>query len=438
MGARKMAYRSWLSAVLISLVGLSLGCNELASTWLGTPPIPTPTAPSQGPIPSPSPSPTVPPPIVSATPMTLTVWTAVEFAPTGEALARQLEEFEAISLKVHVAIQPKGMEGKGGLVNLMTAAAPVAPSVLPDVAIVNSAQAAALAQQGLIHPWQDLLPPNLEEDLFPLARRLGYYEEQRMGVSVALDLQHLAYNLNEVPTPPLLWRDVLTGKALYLFPAMGKGDTLDTFLIQYLGAGGRLFDEEGSPLLEGEPLAAALARYQGAEIVRVVPSEALQLDSLAACWPLYLSGRVGMVHVWTSRYLAEQSKLQHTSFAPIPTVGETRITVGRGWLMVLVAKDPVRQEKAARFLSWWLAPQYNAALCRATGWLPPGHAAFAQWQGDDRYYRFLQGQLEVALPQPILSPPWAEALSGAIGQVLRGEVTAQEAAAQVMAVVSLH
>jgi len=368
--------------------------------------------------------------------MTLAVWIAAEFAPTGQALARQLEEFEATSLKVRVAIQPKGMEGKGGLVNLLTAAAPVAPSVLPDVAIVNAAQATALAQRGLIHPWQDLLPPNLEEDLFPLTQQLGYYEGQRVGVPLALDVQHLAYNLDEVRAPPFLWRDVLTGKALYLFPAMGKGEALGTFLMQYLGAGGRLFDEEGSPLLEEEPLTAALARYQGAEIGGVIPPEALQLDSLAACWPLYLSARVGMVHVWASHYLAERPKLQRTSFAPIPTVGETRVTVGRGWLMVLVTEDPVRQERAARLLSWWLTPQHNAALCRATGWVPPGHAAFAQWQGDDRYYRFVQGQLEVALPQPTLPPPWAGALSGVIGQVLRGEVTAQEAASQVMAVVS--
>ena len=436
MRARKMAYRSCLRGILLLLLGLSVGCSELASTWLGTPPPPTPTVPSPGP--TPSPSPTSPPPITAATQMTLTVWTAAEFAPMGEALARQLEEFEATSLKVRVAVQPKGMEGKGGLVNLLTTAAPVAPLVLPDVAIVNTAQATALAQRRLIRPWQDLLPPNLEEDLFPLARQLGYYEGQRIGVPLALDVQHLAYNLNEVPTPPLLWRDVLTGKALYLFPAMGKGEALDTFLIQYLGAGGRLSDEEGSPLLEQEPLTAALARYQGAEIAGVIPPQALQLDSLAACWPLYLSGQVGMVHVWASHYLAEQPKLQHTSLAPIPTVGETMVTIGRGWLMVLVTEDPMRQERAARLLSWWLTPQHNAALCQATGWLPPGHAAFAQWQGDDRYYRFVQGQLEVALPQPALPPPWVEALNGAIGRVLRGEMTAQEAAAQIMEVANPH
>lgn len=432
MRPQKIAHRSCLSALLILLLG-RLGCSELASTWLGTPPPPTPTVLS---VSTPFPSPTSPSLIMGVTPMTLTVWTTAEFASTGEALARQLEEFEMAFPKVGVAIQPKGMEGKGGLVNLLTTAAPVAPSVLPDVAIVNTAQAKALAQQGLIHPWQDLLPPNLAEDLFPLAQQIGYYKGQSVGVPLALDVQHLAYNLDEVPTPPLLWRDVLTGKALYLFPAMGKGEALGTFLTHYLGAGGRLYDEEGSPLLEEAPLTAALARYQRAEIDGVIPPEALQLDSLAACWPLYLSRQVGMVHVWASHYLAERPKLQRTSFAPIPTVGEMRVTVGRGWLMVLVTEDPVRQERAARLLSWWLTPQHNAALCRATGWLPPGHAAFVQWQGDDRYYRFLQGRLEVALPQPTLPPLWAEALSGAIGQVLRGEATAQEAASQVMAVVT--
>jgi hypothetical protein len=108
------------------------------------------------------------------------------------------------------------------MVNLLAAAVPVAPSVLPDVAIVSAAQVKELAQRGLIQPWQELLPPNLQEDLFPLAQQLGHFEEQRMGITLALDVQHLVYDVSEVSTPPLLWRDILIGHALYLFPAMGK------------------------------------------------------------------------------------------------------------------------------------------------------------------------------------------------------------------------
>lgn len=433
MGERKIAFRSWLGALLILLLGLSPGCSELSSAWLKVLPSPSPTVPS--PSPSPAPSPTSPPSIAAAIQITLTVWVTAEFAPSSEVLAQQLEEFGAAYPKVRVAIQRKGAEGKGGLVDLMTTAAPVAPSVLPDVAIVNAAQAKALARQGLVHTWGSLLPPNLEEDLFPLAQQLGYLGGKRIGVPLALDVQHLAYNSDKVSTPPFLWRDVLTSKALYLFPAAGEGEALDAFLIQYIGAGGKLADEGGSPLLEKEALAATLKRYQEAEGAGVIPAAALQLDSLAACWPLYLSGQADMVHVWASKYLAERPKLQHTSFAPIPAAGQTRVTLGRGWLMVLVAEDSVRQEGAARLLGWWLTPQHNATLCRALTWLPPSRSSFALWQGDDRYYRFLQGRLEVALPQPTLPPLWAEALSRAIGQVLRGELTAQEAAKQVRAVV---
>jgi ABC-type glycerol-3-phosphate transport system substrate-binding protein len=133
----------------------------------------------------------------------------------------------------------------------------------------------------------------------------------------------------------------------------------------------------------------------------------------------------------------EQSTLQQTSFAPMPIgAGDTAITLGRGWLMVLVTEDPIRQVSAARLLTWWLTPQQNAALSQAMNWLPPGRAAFAQWQRDGRYYPFVQAQLESAQPQPALPPTRAEALSAAIGQVLRGDQTAQEAAAQVMAKVS--
>ena len=366
----------------------------------------------------------------------MTIWAAEEFTPAQEVLSLQLEDFEATSLNVRVAIQLKSMEGKSGLVNLLATSALVAPSVLPDVAIVTTAQAEKLAQLGLIRPWNNLLPPTFDEDLFPLSQRLGHYEGQRMGISVALDVQHVAYDVDRALTPPSSWQNILAGTEFYLFPAMGKEDAIDTLLVQYVLSGGQLSDGRSALPLEREPLTATLAVYQGLAISGVLPPEALQLDSLAACWPLYLSGRVGMVHVWSSRYLAEGSKIQSTSFAPIPSADESTATIGRGWLMVLVTEDPGRQERAARLLSWWMSPQQNAAMCRATGWLPPGRKAFAAWRDDSRYHPFIEEHLEVALPRPALPPAWTEALSESIDQVLRGQATAQQAAAQVMSVVS--
>lgn len=435
MGPQEMVGRVRLSSILTLLLLLSLGCTELASMGFGTPVAPASPVPSPSPATSPSPQP--PTSVAATTHMTLTVWTSAEFAPAGETLALQPVELEETQGKVHVAIERKGAQGKGGLVSLLSAAVSVAPSVVPDIAVVSATEAQALAQRGLIQAWQQYLPPNLEEDLFPLAQPLGYYEGQRFGVPLALDVQHLAYDPSEVRTPPGTWRDVLTGQALYLFPAMGTGEALDALLIQYLGVGGRLTDEEGAPLLEEEPLAAALARYQGAQIARVIPPEALELDSLAACWPLYLTGQVGIVNVWASLYLRQPPGERLVSFSPMPISGRGEaITLGRGWLVVLVTEDPIRQEGAARLLTWWSTPQHNAALCDALSWLPPSRAAFSQWRGDAPYYPFLQTQIEGALPQPALSPTWAEALTTAVQQVLRSGQTAQEAAAQVMAVVN--
>ena len=111
MGPRKMTARSWLGGVLVLLLGLSVGCSELAATWPKTPSPRTPTV--RPPVLTPSPSPTFPPPISVATQMTITVWTAAEFAPTGEDLARELEEFEATSLMVSVSFGPRGWRARG-------------------------------------------------------------------------------------------------------------------------------------------------------------------------------------------------------------------------------------------------------------------------------------------------------------------------------------
>jgi ABC-type glycerol-3-phosphate transport system substrate-binding protein len=431
MGMRQMAYRASVCGVLCLLCGLSLGCSNVASVLLRLTPGPYPTATGAPPAVTPAPSPPSPTPLSVASPLSLTVWVAEEFSPRMEPLAAQVREFELMPPVVQVVLRPKRMEGPGGLVNLLTTAAPVAPSALPDVAIVSASQVKALAQQGLLYSWDQFLPVNSEEDSFPLAQRLGYHDAQRMGMPLALDVQHVIYNTSDVLMRPASWRDIMNGRAHYLFPAAGKGDALDTFLIQYAMAGGELepMDDEGILVLQERPLATALARYQGIRMARVVAPEALQVESVTACWPLYLSNQVGIAQVWASDYLAQRSELQHTDFVPIPSSSETRITVGRGWLMVLVTKDPSRQESAARLLDWWRASEHNTALCDTTGWLPPTRTSFAQWQHDDAYCGFLQEQLEVARPQLDLPSPLASALSDAIGEVLQGEATAQEAAA---------
>jgi len=435
LGIRQAACRLGLCSVVIAFLGLSWGCGELVSLG-GRALQPHPPSATPSPISTPLPPVSSSPTPSSPAERTLTLWVASEFVPAAEILTTQLKRFEIAAPDLRVRVKLKGTQGKGGLVNLLAAAVPVAPTILPDLAIVNADQARTLAQLGLIYPW-DMLPSfSREGDMFPLAEGLGYRNAQRMGIPLALDVQHLVYDVNEVLSPPSSWREILTGRALYLFPGKDEGDALDVFLIQYIMAGGRLFDESGAPLLEKEPLATALARYQGLRIAGVTPPATLQLDSLSACWPLYMAGQADIVHVWASNYLAGRSRLPDSSFAPIPSADETRMTIGRGWLMVLVTKDPARQEAAARFLNWWQCPEHSATLCQVTNWLPSDRSAFALWQGEDEYYGFLREQLQVARPQPDLPSPWAKALSEAIRQVLQGQATAQEATEHVMAIVN--
>jgi ABC-type glycerol-3-phosphate transport system substrate-binding protein len=274
-----------------------------------------------------------------------------------------------------------------------------------------------------------------ESESYPLAQELGFYGTQRIGIPLALDVQHLVYDTNDVLRPPVSWRAILGGRAHYLFPAAGRGDALDALLIQYAMVGGDLADpgEELTPGLRESPLVTALARYQGMRLAGVVAPEALQVDSVAACWPLYLANRASISQVWASDYLARRRMLQRTRYAPVPTSNGTAMTVGRGWLMVLTTRDPDRRESAARLVDWWRSPASSALLCEATGWLPPDRESFGLWGSEDPYYAFLEQQLEGAKPQPTLSSSLADGLSEAIGQVLNGELTAQEAAAQVIA-----
>jgi ABC-type glycerol-3-phosphate transport system substrate-binding protein len=429
----------WLAeSVLLVLLLASLGCAELASTWFGAPPPSGPALPTRGSTPLPD-TPVLPPASFSPHAVTnLTLWIAVEHAPEGEMLTIETQKFEDVFPDIRVQVESKSLRGAGGIEDILLAAAPVAPSALPDIAIVSAAQVELLTRLRLIRPWHSLVPPDSLEDFLPLAQRMGMIEGEQMGVPLTLDIQHMAYNVGEFGMSPPTWRDLLNARSLYAFPTTGTGEAVDTLLVQYLGTGGRLVDEDNLPLLEEPPLLAALGRYQGAQIAGIIAPEALQLDNLTGCWSLYLSHQVGVTHVWASSYLATKSMVRQTSYAAIPTGPQEAIAaIGRARLMVLLAEDPVRQERAARLLTWLLSPQQNTSLCRAMSWLPPSRAAFARWQDrDDPYHAFLLTQLETALPQPTLPALWKDALSVAIDDVLHGEQTAREATTHVMATIA--
>jgi len=368
---------------------------------------------------------------------TLVLWVPEEMSPYTDTpaatlLAERLEAFNQNQTDLQVEVLVKKAHGRGGLLDFLRTASAAAPSVLPDLVVLDLEDIRVASQAGLLQPLDGLLPPSLGEDRYPFAMELGQVGEQTMGMPLAIELEHLAYRPALVPTPPVTWTDVLSAGVPFVFPAAGhEGKVNGATLVQYLGAGGRLTDGEGNPLLEAEPLTAVLEFYARAADIGVVPSTTvLSLVDVDGCWEALQSGQAAMAVVGSHRYWTERPP--SLAPAPVPTRNGRVVALAQGWLVSLVTADPQRQMQAMALLAWLMTPEGYGAWTQSAGYLPATRGGLATWTVSEQERAVLEALLEGAQPAPpspvqeAVGPPIQTALEA----VLTGRRTPAEAAEQ--------
>jgi len=424
---RRERIEGWLAATSAALL---LAACAAPATTVPTPPPPSPTW--TVPPPTATPTPSAPGPLV----VTLTLWVPEDLNPYGEEpgaalLAQQLDEFNQAHTDLQVEVIVKKAHGRGGLLDFLRTASAAAPSVLPDLVVLDVDDLRVAAQAGLLQPLDGLLPDDLATDRFPFAVGLGEIEGQGMGVPLAVELEHLAYRPGLLPGPPITWTDVLSAEVPFVFPAAGQDDGVnDATLVQYLGAGGHLTDREGNPQLEEEPLTAVLDFYSQAVAAGVVsPTVVLSLGDTDACWERFQAWQAGMAVVDARRFWTEPDPL--AAPAAIPTRDGRAVALARGWVLALVTDQPERQEQAMRLVTWLLDPQRHGAWTQSTGYLPATRGGLAAWTLPEEGRATLEAVLEGAQPAP--PPPVRAAvgppLQAALEAVLEGRKDPADAAA---------
>ncbi len=417
--------RGWLGAVLGLIVLLATTCTPPAA------PSPSPLPPSPTPpLPTPTPSPMPGPPIAP-----LTLWLPEDLNPYGDGpgadlLARHLAEFQATHPDIQVQVIVKKSRGRGGLLDFLRTARAAAPSVLPDLIVLDEADLQVAAQAGLIQPLDALLPDGWSTDLFPFATDLGRVGDQTFGLALTAELEHLAYTPDLLEAPPLSWNDVLSATVPLFFPAAGQNESASDFtLIQYLGAGGRLVDAEGKPAIEEEPLAAVLDFYAQATATGVIsPLLVLSLGDAEACWAR-LQAEGGIAVVNSRRFWTEGDGKAEP--APIPTRDGRPIALAEGWVIALVTANPEAQQRAMALATGLLEPGWYGAWTQATGYLPVTRSGLASWNIPRARQETVGAILEGArgpIPAALRSrvgPP----IQAAVEAVLQGRRGPREAAA---------
>ncbi len=371
--------------------------------------------------------------------LVLTFWTVESISPkaegeVGEFIAGSLADFERANPGISVNVLLKKASGKGGMLDFLRTARDAAPSVLPDVALMNATDLNQAAADNLLQSLNGRLNRSIVQDLLPAARRIGTVGDQLVGVPLSLEVQHVAYNTAQFVTPPLLWTDVLSTTTLYVFPAKGaNGLVNDATLSQYFSAGGEFLDDQGNPTIDERALRNVLEFYAQARDNGVLDPRVLEASTTEELWPAYLANEAGMAQVSVQRYLADRETLNNTLFAPVPVQRESDIPVAivRGWALVLITSDPARQSAALSLIEWFLSTTNNAAWNTLSKSIPGRDTAYQQLAGEDPYWDFLTEQLNAAQPPPAFSgyDRLGRIVQQAVVEVISGESTPEEATA---------
>lgn len=434
----------WLIALLLIALALP-GCAGPPSP---TPPAAQPSTPTQPPQPA---SATRAPTAVSSTEtdaLTLTWWTP-EFLspqaqqPVGPVLAEQLNAFsESQGGKVQVEAVRKARYGKGGLLDALRTAAPVAKEMLPDIVALDAVEVEKAVEAGLLQPLDGLLDPAVTEKLYPFASEAGQFGERLYAIQYLADLGHASYLPAQVAEPPANWTDLLGRRTAYLFPIAppqsGSGQGLTArpaeglshaVLSQYLSAGATLTADRRLAV-EGEPLLRLLSFYDEAAKAGVLLPTAREMADGEAVWSAFVQGQAPLAYVDARNFTARGDfPGEH---APAPGFAGPAVGLANGWTLAIVTTDPRRQRAAADLIAWLLQPENAGDWAARAGWLPTSTDALKAL-GDPGYASFLDSQLAQARSLPVgpESATTAARIQAAVEAVLGGQsdpATATEAA----------
>ncbi len=435
---------SFIELMMLALIFLLVSaCGQTSTDFASD--TPTASRVTDNVLPTPTPetrvSPTPVETVVSEeeTLVTLTFWTIESISPEaeggpGDFFSNSLRSFERTNRDIEVELILKKAAGKGGMLDFLRTATEVAPSVLPDIAILQATDLNHAYADKLIQPLDGRLDRSVVQDLLPAARKMGTVDDTLVGVPLGLEMQHTVYNTQIFTATPVLWTDVFSANTTFLFPAKGINGLVNNItLSQYFSVGGVFNDDQGNPYLDEQALFEVLDGYQQAITHTVITPAILDASQPEELWPTYLEGGVGMVQTSVRQYLTDRELLNNSAYAAIPVFTDTDIPVAitDGWALVLVTDDPARQKAALNLIEWFLSTNNNAAWNNLNKSIPTRDTAYQQLAGDDPYWAFLTDQLNTARPKPGFTgyDQFGRIIQQAVQQVISGEATPQEATA---------
>jgi len=360
----------------------------------------------------------------------LVLWTPEFFQPREPSsivvLENVYEEFRRNHPGVHLDLQTKAETGDASLFAYLRYAQSLAPTILPDVVLLNTEQLWQAAELGLIQPipWDQV---TRNTDFFQFARAAVNYQGQTIGIPYAADIIHLVYHAEQIEQAPTTWQEVMASGSTYVMAA-GQGDyPNESLLLQYVGAGGQLF-EDGT-VSNPEALTALFTFMTQAKTAGALSDRILDLKSLDESWSIFLANEAGFADTSARLVLTQREVLDNLGFAQIPTSNGAAVTLAHTWAFAIITPDPEQQQLALELIEQLLEPTVHSTWSKTTLQLPTQITAYAAWLDSSPYAEFLQRQLDVAIAIPTGRPfaDFARRLQQAQESVLLNQLTIEDA-----------
>lgn len=436
---KMMMSRSQLSLAMIALAVSFSACGDI--TQRRPTPAPeataTPAAPTlDAPITPTSAQPDAPTPTESSE-LVLIVWMAEAMSPTsdtpgGQVFLEQLAAFDEMQPDIRVEIHTKRPSGAGGIISYLRTAPSVAPTILPDLALVEQTGLIQVGHEQLVVPIETLLDPALISTLYPVIEDLGTTNGMLVGLPYLLEIYHSIYRETVFTAPPNSFEAILMGRQPYTFPAATLSSANNTILLQYMAAGGTWTDDRGAPRLDAASLTQVLNFYDQAHRKGLVSTTLFQIVDPAESWGMYRDRQTNLAVVSSTTYLAERELVRNTQLTWIPTPDGQPYALATAWSWIVVTQDPNRQSAAMALVNFLMNPVNQGRYSQAAGRLPSQRAALVVWGEDDPYVAAADELLSNAQPMPdaALQTTVGSAIQDALEEVLLKDVLPVQAAAQ--------
>lgn len=355
-----------------------------------------------------------------------------ELLAEGGALAALIEAFVQAEAGVFdIDFRLKSATGPGSIMATLSSASMVAPSALPDVTLLRREDLLLAVQQGLALPLESYLATGVTDTLYAVALDLSQVNGQLYGLPYMLDVLHLIHR--DPAAEDWTFGAILGRGDRLLFPAARANSVNNTFLAQYLAAGGSLSEDGSTLVVDHDALLTVLEFYEAAVEAGLVNASLLDYTTPADYAPLLAESEVELpydaVAVTSGLYLRLMAEGQAWYPAPIAADSGEGPVFANGWMWVITSPDPERRELAGRFITWMMDFSRQRDYAAAIAMLPSQPAAMtidAPVLSD-----FLQTAVPV-IPEAAGGSA-ARAMQNALIAVLTGTSSAEDAAAAAVA-----